>query len=81
MGAKFSPPIANLYMGWWERHHIYGVGNPFISHIRMYRRYIDDLIFIADICLGALEHFLEHLNNNDKHFTGHRSVIEARLVS
>lgn len=24
MGAKFSPSLANLYMDWWERTHIYG---------------------------------------------------------
>lgn len=72
MGAKFSPSLANLYMGWWERHFIYGGTNPFRSHIRMFKRYIDDLIFIMDNRFGTLENFLKYLNDNDRNlqFTG-----------
>lgn len=68
----FSLACKSLYgMVGVPSHTVYGVDNPFRSHIRMYSHYIDDLIFIAGIRLGAPEHFLEHLNN-DKNldFTG-----------
>lgn len=43
MGAKFSPLLANLYMGWWERTHIFGENNQFMPHLS----YPRDFFFVV----------------------------------
>lgn len=59
MGVKFSLPLANLYMGWWERSCIFGGENPFRPHMRIYLRYIDDLLLVAVDGVDMLNPLLE----------------------
>lgn len=47
MGAKVSPSLANVYMAWWEHHHLYTDSNPLVKTTSWYGRYIDDFLFIA----------------------------------
>lgn len=68
-GAKFSPSLANLYMRWWERSPIFGGENPFKSSIRLYLRFIDDLLFIMKDGTSTFIPFLEYLNCNNKNLT------------
>lgn len=71
MGARFSPSLANLYMGWRERVFIFG-------DIRMYRQYIDDLLFISSGTVGTLDRFLQYLNTTlNLKFTG---ILDDRSV-
>lgn len=88
MGAKFSPSLANLFMGWWEWPHIYGDSNPFRPHIHVFFCYIDDLLFVCDKQIGDLQSFLTYLilNTSDLSFTGlmragEISFLEVLLVS
>lgn len=48
MGAKFSPSLANLYMGWWEEEFLFSSSNPCAGAIRWYGRFIDDLLLVWD---------------------------------
>ena len=61
MGAKFAPSLANLFMGEWEDHFIYGAQR---TELIMYRRYIDDLFFIWSGPESSLEMFSAELNSN-----------------
>lgn len=71
-GDKFSLSLAKLYMGRWEWSCIFGGENPFTSSIKLYLRYIDDLILIMEDGISKLILFLEYLNCNNKNlaFTG-----------
>lgn len=64
MGAKFSPSIANVYMGWWEAHYLFRDSNPLVGSMLWYGRYIDDLLFIAVADVAAVERFALFLNQN-----------------
>ncbi|OCT72560.1 hypothetical protein XELAEV_18035541mg [Xenopus laevis] len=46
MGAKFAPTYANLYMGWWEETRIFGGTMHVLNNIKLYKKYVDDLLFI-----------------------------------
>lgn len=77
MGACFSPSLANLYMGWWERSRIFACGSPLRANTLFYGRYIDDLILIFSEEADSLEELLAYLNDNGLNlkFTGHKSPI------
>ena len=72
MGAKFSPSLANLYMGWWERSRIFGCSSPRRLDTAFYCRYIDDLLFIINDSDIDLDTWLAYLNDNclNLKFTG-----------
>ncbi|XP_053575382.1 lon protease homolog 2, peroxisomal [Bombina bombina] len=65
MGAKFAPSYANIFMGWLEINFVYADRNPFIHHIRLYKRLIDDLIIIWSSDGKSAEEFTEFLNISD----------------
>lgn len=87
IGAKFLPSLTKLYMGWWKRSRIFGVENPFCPHIKIYLRFIDDLMLGMQDGVGQLDSFLMYLNqNNRNHFTGNASnseicFLDVRLTS
>lgn len=64
---------------------IFGSENPFRSHIKFFRCYIDDLIFICYSELGTLDNFLLYLNDNslNRSFTGQmdRCSIDFLVVT
>ncbi|KAM4053830.1 matrix metalloproteinase-21-like [Anomaloglossus baeobatrachus] len=64
MGAKYSPPVANLTMSWWEGIYIYDSQNPFLKDIIWHGRFIDDLLIIWTGCEPAVQDFIFYLNNN-----------------
>lgn len=63
MGAKFAPSVANLYMAKWEAEQ--GLGDGF-GDIRLYKRFIDDLLIIWSGNMESLMRLLESMNNNDR---------------
>lgn len=64
MGAKFSPSLANLYMGWWEELFLFSHNNQFKTNIAWYGRYIDDLIVVWHGSGETIGEFMKYLNNN-----------------
>lgn len=64
MGTRFAPSYANLFMGHYENLFIQNA-HPWRKHIIMYRRYIDDLIFIWDGTEDDFNTFTAYLNTND----------------
>lgn len=64
MGAKFSPSLANLYMGWWEECFLFSHLNLYAPHIYWYGRYIDDLILISDHTDFSVISFVSYRNNS-----------------
>ncbi|XP_068120861.1 vomeronasal type-2 receptor 26-like [Hyperolius riggenbachi] len=64
MGTNYAPSYANLTMGLFEER-LLGHNNPFTSNIIMYRRFIDDLIFIWDGDEDSIKSFCKYLKSND----------------
>ncbi|KAM9325013.1 DNA replication ATP-dependent helicase/nuclease DNA2 [Gastrophryne carolinensis] len=62
MGAKFAPSMANLFVGLWEANFIFGKIWP---SLKLWRRYIDDVIVIWDGPRVSLEEFFNSVNSND----------------
>lgn len=56
MGAKFSPSIANVYIGWWESRYLFHSDNPLASMSLWYGRYIDNLLFVVVADVAAVRH-------------------------
>ncbi|OCT95432.1 hypothetical protein XELAEV_18013121mg [Xenopus laevis] len=65
MGAKFAPTYANLYMGWWEEIHLFGGKLVGVSFIKLYKRYVDDLLLVWRGSESQFSSFVESLNHND----------------
>lgn len=64
MEAKFAPSLANLYKGWWEDNFLFSPSNPFLSHIKWYVHYIDDLLLIWEGTHSDIESFVTCANKN-----------------
>ncbi|XP_041420379.1 uncharacterized protein LOC121394196 [Xenopus laevis] len=62
MGAKFAPSYANLYMGWWEETHI---SADMRKSLRLYTRYIDDLLCVWKGDEMSFITFVQKLNQNE----------------
>lgn len=60
MGARFSLSIVNLYMAKWEEEEI--LHNP-PYQLKLYNRFIDDLILFWDGSEQKLHEFMMHMNN------------------
>ncbi|KAJ1156481.1 hypothetical protein NDU88_009200 [Pleurodeles waltl] len=66
MGAKFSPSYANLYMGQFEKNHLWSNCPTHITeHILYWGRYIDDILAIWTGNIPDLNRLIEHLNTNE----------------
>lgn len=61
VGARYAPSVANLLMNMWEEEYIYAKNIP---QVKLYRRYIDDLILFWEGTSETLESFLQDLNTN-----------------
>lgn len=64
MRVKFSPSLANLYMGWWERSRIFGHDSPHRLDTIFFCRYIDVLLFVTSDDKVDLDVWLLYLNDN-----------------
>lgn len=78
MGAKFTPSIANLFMGEWEDKIIFSTKK---EELRLYKRYIDDLFFIWAGSKLSLQGFLDELNANVKTSGLLVSLVKMRYIS
>lgn len=61
MGVQYAPSVANLLMNLWEDEYIYNEKYP---EIKLYRRYIDNLVILWDGTVEKFQQFLLELNNN-----------------
>lgn len=46
MGSSFAPSLASPYVSHFENENVYSETNPFLDHIRVWKRYIDDVLLI-----------------------------------
>ena len=58
MGTRLAPSYANLFMDYFERHHVY----TYRIQPLLWRRYIDDIFMIWTENLTELQNFVDHLN-------------------
>lgn len=63
MGTRFAPSYANLFMGLFESRFIQNK-HRWSSNIILYKRYIDDLIFLWDGSEVEFKEFTNYLNQN-----------------
>ncbi|XP_063800256.1 mucin-5AC-like [Pseudophryne corroboree] len=63
MGTRFAPSYANLFMAYWEEKAIWH-GEQLGAGLVLWRRYIDDILFVWNGDLKDLDLFIEGLNNN-----------------
>lgn len=62
-GASFASSYANLFMGFWVELYILS-NNPFIRHLVLFGRYIDDIPFLWQGDQGSIHKFLSYCNGN-----------------
>ena len=68
MGSKASPSIANIYMGLFEQNYVFNPTiNMFLPHLKMFKRYIDDICILWTSDEESLLKFFEFLNSKDEH--------------
>ena len=59
MGTKMAPPYANIYMSYFEKPLI----NTYSHNILLWRRYIDDILFLWRGTKQSLDQFITHTNS------------------
>lgn len=65
MGTAAAPNYANLTVGLWEQNAIHDSNtNPYHSKIKMWKRYIDDILLFWDGTEDELKHFLAYVNSS-----------------
>lgn len=68
MGSKMSPSFASLYVGLFEQESIYNAQeNPYLDHISVWRRYLDDIFFLWTGSEKLLEEFFSSVNSKNEH--------------
>lgn len=60
MGATFAPPLANLYMHFFEEQYVYS--SRFALNIIKWYRYIDDIFLLGKGSRDLLDEFFQYLN-------------------
>ena len=63
MGSRMAPNYAGLYMGLFEEEAVLGPNNPFLTHIKLWRRYVDDIFLLWDGSEQDLQMFFDYVNS------------------
>ena len=58
MGTKMAPPYANIFMSHFET----PLMTTYAQHILLWKRYIDDILFLWKGTRQSLEKFIQHTN-------------------
>ncbi|KAL7388934.1 hypothetical protein ABVT39_016775 [Epinephelus coioides] len=67
MGTATAPSVAGLVVGKWEEAVIHDPhNNPYHSKIKLYKRYIDDILLFWEGTQGELMDFVSHVNNSSR---------------
>lgn len=61
MGAKYAPSIANIFMNKWESEFIF---SHLIPQLKVYKRYIDDILIVWSGTMDSLKNFITSMGNN-----------------
>lgn len=61
MGAKYAPSVANLFLNRWEEEQIYSVRR---DNLKLYQRYIDDIVIVWKDREEELQTFFEEINQS-----------------
>lgn len=67
MGSPMAPNFANLYVGQFEEHVLFGSNHPLLSNVLVYKRYIDDILVIWGGTMEQLQEFHTLLNSLSTH--------------
>ncbi|KAJ1152675.1 hypothetical protein NDU88_005450 [Pleurodeles waltl] len=78
----FAPSLACLYMYQFEKLFILPTDNPFFDHIKLWRRYIDDILIIWQGPLQIIDVFTNWINTLDPflRFTAHVSTTQVPFL-
>lgn len=76
MGAKFAPSLANLFMARWEKE-VIDTNPP--KELRLWRRYIDDVLLVWDGDMPSLENFFSQLNSNNRGISLQFEASQSRI--
>ncbi|OCT89306.1 hypothetical protein XELAEV_18017926mg [Xenopus laevis] len=85
MGTRFAPSYANLFMGNWENTNILPLLNENMNKnegLVVWKRYIDDCLFIWNGTQNGLKEFLNglNLNNQNIHLTSNYSTESVNFL-
>ena len=78
MGTSVAPSYANIVVGDWENEYVLSEKNPFLSNIKFWRRYIDDIICFFEPENDNLTEFVTYINQTT---TFLRFTAESSLTS
>ncbi|XP_078496562.1 neuropeptide FF receptor 1-like [Lissotriton helveticus] len=67
MGSVFAPSIAGLYVAHFKKTYIQTLTNPYTANIKIWRRYIDDILIIWEGSQETLDNFLLWINSCDNY--------------
>lgn len=76
MGAKYAPSVANIFMAKWEEDAIF-LNTP--KELVLYKRFIDDCIFIWKGDELSLRSFFQRLNMNQKNIKLEHQISETKI--
>ena len=80
MGSTFAPSVAGLYVHSLESKTILSVENPYVHHIVVWKRYIDDILVIWKGDLNQALSFFGWLNTQDPFLRFTHTVSKDELV-
>ncbi|CAH2327957.1 Hypothetical predicted protein, partial [Pelobates cultripes] len=79
MGTACAPSYANLHLGWWESTTVFNVNmEKYTRHIKLWKRYIDDVLIIWTDTAELFLEFVAILNLNNINL---RLTNEGDLIS
>lgn len=82
MGTPVAPTFANLFLAAWEEKYIYNINNPYIRYIKLWSRFIDDILIVWGGSEQQVGEFLEYINKNtlNMEFMGNYGEKEVQFL-
>ena len=80
MGSTFAPSVAGLYVHHLETCKILSDVNPYLTQIKLWKRYIDDVLMIWSGTEEDARKFLAWLNNQDAYLKFTSCLDKSNLV-
>ncbi|CAJ0937220.1 unnamed protein product [Ranitomeya imitator] len=80
MGTPVACTFANLFLALFEEKYVYSDSNGFLCHIKLYQRYIDDIVVIWDNTEEKFNEFVNHLNVKNEMNMAFTSVFGGRRL-
>ncbi|CAJ0965044.1 unnamed protein product [Ranitomeya imitator] len=65
MGTSVACTLANLYLAFFEDKYVYSDTNPFLKHIKLFIRYVDDVLVVWDGTADDFTNFVQFLSDNN----------------